>query len=146
MSNIFMYKYTNSSAQAGCNTSSIFYVDFNRFEISFLSPRPVAIQRLKSLTHIWNKNSLIHTFRKNISTMWNVNKLIQDLNFELSCYFLWSYSLNHKCLFQCKVLYSACMFWHWKKKRKRYERKEEEGCNSFSSKSGWILCALSCSG
>ena len=33
---ITMYVFTNPSAQAGCDTASIFYVEFNRFEFTVL--------------------------------------------------------------------------------------------------------------
>ena len=44
------YVFTNLTIWAECNTRSIFYTEFNRFEFRvFHFPRPVAIPRLKSL-------------------------------------------------------------------------------------------------
>ena len=55
------------------------------FEVSFLSLRPVAILRLKSLVSNYlltaeGESSWIHTFPIGISLMWYANILVQDLN------------------------------------------------------------------
>ena len=57
-----------TSARAGCNTRSIFKVEFKRFSF----PRQVAIPRLKStvsptIHYAGRKNIWIHTFLKSIS-------------------------------------------------------------------------------
>ena len=46
-------------------------------------------------THIWSENSSIHAFPRDISTIWNVNSLIQNFNTARHVYFLQRYPLHH---------------------------------------------------
>ena len=82
---VVLYVFTNLYAWAGCNTKSIFKVEFNRFEFRvFLSPRLVNIARLESYS--MGVNCWIH-----IKAMWKANSLIQDLNSSCHVHFQLQY-------------------------------------------------------
>ena len=76
----------NPSTKARHDTRSV-------LKQSFSSPRLVALAKLKNpvsllFTHSWRKNSWIYMFPKGISTMWNANSLIQELNLGHRVHFL----------------------------------------------------------
>ena len=86
--------FTNPSVRVGCGIRSIFLLCLTDLNIRFLSLRLVAITRIKSpicpniLSKSVRKLVGFVTFRKGISTMWNANSLVQDLNSGNRVFFL----------------------------------------------------------
>ena len=84
-----MYAFT---IQIGYNTRSIFLLECNNFEfkaflhLDRLTNYGWRTQFALLYSHSRRENNWIHTFAKNISPMWNVNSIVQDLN-SLPCPF-----------------------------------------------------------
>ena len=74
---VFVYIFTNPSAQAGCDTRSIFkriLTGLNSESSFSLTCWHTKVKEPSLLfTHIWMENSWNHKFPKSISTMWNAN-------------------------------------------------------------------------
>ena len=74
---IFLWVFTNPFTQPGCDTRSILYAKFNRFEfrlfllLVWLPDQGQSTQSALLFTHCWRENNWIHTFPKGISAMWN---------------------------------------------------------------------------
>ena len=79
-----MYVFANPSTRTKCDTGSIF--KFNKFWFSFfplLDWLPYQCYRTPSVSlfiHSERKNRWIPSFPNSISTMWNENRLVQNLN------------------------------------------------------------------
>ena len=96
--------FTNPSARAGYHTRSILKRSLtglnSEFSFSYTSclTEGWRNQSVLLFTHSWRENNWINTFPKGISAMWNVIRLIQDLNSYQRVHFLWRSSL-HYCSF-----------------------------------------------
>ena len=100
--NICINVFTNPSAQVGCGTSSIFKQNLTSLDSEFSISKTVCCTKVKEpslpdhLTIAGGENSLINTFLKSISIMWNANILVQDLNFNCHVHHLQNYTLHHR--------------------------------------------------
>ena len=88
-----MILFTNTSAQAGYDTRSIFKRSLTGWRN----------QSILLFTHSWRENNWIHTFPKGISAMWNAVSLVQDLNACRRVHFLRRKPLHHGHL--------LCIWW-----------------------------------
>ena len=86
-----------------------FSAEFNKFEVSFSSPRLVAKPRLKSqsdllFTHNRKENIWMHVFPLGIYAMGNANSLVQDLNSGRRVDFLGRKPLHHEHLLKTNYI------------------------------------------
>ena len=93
----------NSCAQAECDIRSIFKWSLtglnSEFSFSLISCyTKVRGQSALLFTHSLRENSWMNTFPKDISTIWNTNSFIQDLNVGHCVHFPQLQSLYHKQL------------------------------------------------
>ena len=101
--NCIWYIFTNPSAQAGCNTRSIFDVWFNRLTYTGCHTKAKEPNLLNYLTHSRRKDSWIHSFHLGITAMPNTNILVRNLNSSHRVHFLSRYPWHHERLQDCLV-------------------------------------------
>ena len=91
--NIMRYVFPqNPLPWAGCDTRSIFKQSKTGLNSFFFLWDWLSYQSLgrKSLPKLWvEENKWIHAFLKGISTKWNINNLVLDLNSGCQFHFLW---------------------------------------------------------
>ena len=84
--------------------------EFSRFQFRFfflqgrLPKKGWRDQSALLFIHCWREDYWIHTFPKGISTMWNANSLVQDLNSGCHIYFLRQEQFNPCTSMICVVL------------------------------------------